>query len=380
MGGTPETYYEILGIPGDAPDREIRRAYRSLARSLHPDICREAGAEDRFKRINEAYRVLSNPVERRRYDLMGHKRYLLFPGGSGNPPAACGTPDTRGSGDVFNLFFSEKAWGSERIFRPRSCTDILVRTAVTFGEAIHGCEKMIEVPHAFRCTSCGGTGSGTRKVSTCPGCAGTGSGGRGAGGDRIDLDPVPCRECGGRGRIPEEPCTLCDGWGVIRATRKVPVRIPPGIDSGMRIRKEGLGEGGDTGIPKGDLYVEVMVLPHERFVRKGEDLEVTLPISPARAVLGTTADVETFDGRVLRVEIPPGVQHDMTVRVAREGVRLQDRCGDLVVRIRVTTPEKTTAGERDLYRRLIRIEEERERGRNRGLIPRYLSKIRKGRN
>jgi molecular chaperone DnaJ len=148
----------------------------------------------------------------------------------------------------------------------------------------------------------------------------------------------------------------------------------------MRIRKEGLGEGSDTGIPKGDLYVEVMVLPHKRFARKGEDLEIPLPISPARAVLGTTADVETFDGRVLRVEIPPGVQHDGTVRVAGEGVRIRDRCGDLVVRIRITTPEKTTAGERDLYRRLIRIEEERELGRNRGLISKYLSKIRKGGN
>jgi molecular chaperone DnaJ len=378
MEGMPETYYEILGIARDASDREIKHAYRTLARILHPDICREAGAEDRFKRINEAYRVLSNPVERSRYDSMGHDKYLLFPGGYRDSPRFHATTDTGDFGDVFDLFFLEKAWGSSRVFRPRSLSDILVRTEVTLGEAIRGCEKVIEVPRTIRCASCGGTGSRTQKVHTCQGCGGTGSRGSGMGGNRIDLDLVPCRDCGGRGWIPEEPCTLCEGWGVIRATRMLPIRIPPGIDSGMRIRKEGLGEGGDTGIPKGDLYVEVQVLPHERLVRKGDDLEIPLPISPARAVLGTTADVEILDGKVLRVEIPPGVQHDGTIRVAGEGVRMRDRCGDLVVRIRITTPEETTAEERDLYRRLVRIEAERELRGKKGPITGYLSKIRRG--
>jgi molecular chaperone DnaJ len=156
----------------------------------------------------------------------------------------------------------------------------------------------------------------------------------------------------------------------------VTVRLPPGIDSGMRIRKEGLGKGRDPEIPEGDLYVEVMILPHGRFTRKGDDLEIPVHISPPRAALGTAVDVETLDGRLIRVEIPPGLQHDATVRVRGEGVKMRDRCGDLVVRVRIDTPEKTTAEERDLYRRLLRIEEGRERMKKRGLIARYFSKIR----
>jgi molecular chaperone DnaJ len=154
------------------------------------------------------------------------------------------------------------------------------------------------------------------------------------------------------------------------------VYIPPGIDTGMRIRKKGLGESRDQEIPDGDLYVEVTILPHPRFTRKGDDLEIGIHISPARATLGSISDVETIDGRVIRVEIPPGIQHDAAVRVVGEGVKMRDRSGDLVVRVKIDTPEKTTAEERHLYQRLLRIEEGREATKKKGLISRYFAKIR----
>jgi molecular chaperone DnaJ len=155
----------------------------------------------------------------------------------------------------------------------------------------------------------------------------------------------------------------------------VTVRIPPGIDSGMRIRKEGLGESRDQEIPSGDLYVEVTILPHPRFSRKGDDLEIALHISPARAALGSVSEAETIDGRVIRVEIPPGTQHDAAVRVRGEGVKMRDRSGDLIARVKIDTPGKTTAEERDLYRKLLQIEERKEAMKKKGLISRYVEKM-----
>ena len=376
MQGLAETYYEILGVSRDASDREIKHAYRILARQLHPDICREPGAEDRFKRINEAYRVLSNHEERGRYDAMGHDRYRRSPAGSRDFPFSHTPSEFQGFGDIFDLFFSEKSWGSGRDFRPRSVSDILVRIQITLEEAILGSEKVIEVPYAFRCDACGGTGSTTGKVHPCPRCGGSGRDSRGASGDFIYPGSSPCEECGGKGRVPEVPCTPCGGWGATQVLRRVAVHVPPGIDSGMRIRKEGLGESVDHEIPSGDLYVEVTILPHPRFTRQGDDLEIAIHISPARAALGSISEVETIDGRMIRVEIPPGIQHDAAVRVGGEGVKMRDRSGDLVVRVKIDIPGKTTAEERDLYQRLLRIEEGREEMRKKGLISRYFARMR----
>jgi molecular chaperone DnaJ len=373
-----ETYYEILGVSKAASDREIKQAYRILARKIHPDICREPGAEDRFKAINEAYRVLSSHEERGRYDAMGHDRYRRFLAGSRDFPGSHAPSEFRGFSDIFDLFFSEKDWGSGNDFRPRSASDILIRIPITLEEALLGCEKVIEVPYASRCTTCEGTGSTNRKVRGCPRCGGRGEeSGAGSGGP-FDPGSPPCRDCGGKGRIPEAPCSLCGGWGVTQVVRGVMVYIPPGIDTGMRIRKKGLGESRDQEIPDGDLYVEVTILPHPRFTRKGDDLEIGIHISPARATLGSISDVETIDGRVIRVEIPPGIQHDAAVRVVGEGVKMRDRSGDLVVRVKIDTPEKTTAEERHLYQRLLRIEEGREATKKKGLISRYFEKMKDG--
>jgi molecular chaperone DnaJ len=372
MPGVPETYYEILGVPRNATVREIKHAYRLLARAHHPDVSREAGAEDRFKRINEAYRVLSNPEERGRYDSLGHERYRRSLAGIRDFPGRHPASGFPGFEDVFDLFFSERSWGPAGTFRPKGVSDILARVEVSLGEAILGGEKEIEVPYAVRCAPCGGTGSTTRKVSPCPKCGGGGWAGPVAGRAAGPGSPA-CAECGGKGRIPEYPCTECGGWGATQHTRRVTVRIPPGIDSGMRIRKEGLGDERDPEIPGGDLYVEVAVLPHERFTRKGDDLETLIRISPARAVLGSEVEIATIDGRAIRVEIPPGVQHGATVRIGGGGVKSRDRCGDMVVRIQVETPGTIPARERDLYRRIARLEEEREGKRGKGILSRYFS-------
>jgi len=372
----PETYYEILGVPGDASDREIKEAYLQLAKRLHPDVCSEDRAGDRFREVNEAYRVLSDPGERGRYDALGHENYLLYrEGHHGTPPP--GASPFPGFGDAFDFFSPEKSWGSPRAFRPRADSDILVRLPVTLEEAVLGAEKEVGVPHAYRCPACGGTGSAMGgPARPCPRCGGTGREGAVAPRQPVETGSPPCRECGGRGRIPQPPCGRCDGWGVIRETRRIPVRIPAGIESGMRIRREGLGDGKEDGIPKGDLYIEVTVLPHERFTRKGDDLEMPFGLSPARAALGSAAEVVTIRRNTVRVDIPAGVRHDAVVRVPGEGVKTRDRCGDLVLRIRIEPPQGITAEEQDLYRRILRIEERRD-GMKQGMLERYISKIRR---
>jgi molecular chaperone DnaJ len=377
MEGVPGTYYEILGVPRDASDREIKNAYRVLARRLHPDICRESGAEERFKEINEAYRVLSDPGERGRYDALGHEMYRRSPAGFGDPSGQGGIMDFRGFGDAFDLFFSGKAWGDAASFRPRSPSDILIRMEITLEEAVLGTERVVEVPYATRCGSCRGTGSITGKVRVCPRCGGRGGEGlEAASVGFIGPGSPPCRECGGKGKIPDEPCITCGGWGATQETRRVTVHTPPGIDTGMRIRKEGLGKEVDPGIPRGDLYIEVTILPHGRFTRKGDDLEIPVHISPARAALGSVTKIGTIGGKVLRVEIPPGIQHGAPVRVKGGGVKTRERCGDLILRIWIVSPEKITAEERNLYRQLLRIEDRKEEPGKGGVISRYLSKIR----
>ncbi|HMA04974.1 MAG TPA: J domain-containing protein [Methanomicrobiales archaeon] len=375
LEGVPGTYYEILGVARGASDREIKQAYRALAMRFHPDICHEEEAGDRFRRIHEAYRVLSDPGERNRYDSLGHEDYTRYAGGSPPPWGSRHTGGFQGFGDAFDSFFRGKSWGPSAEFRPRSPSDILVKVPVTLAEAIRGCEREIEVPYTTRCVSCAGTGSAGGDVRQCPGCGGTGRQGWKEAGGFPDPTSPPCGVCGGKGRVPESPCGECGGWGATQATRRVKVRVPAGIDTGMRILIPGLGEEGDHEVPGGDLYVEATVLPHDMFTRRGNDLETMVHVSPAGAVMGSPVELETLDGRMIRVEIPSGTQHDGTVRIQGEGMRISGRAGDLVVRVRIRLPEKATARERRLYGRLLRIEKEQADAKT-GLVVRYLSKVR----
>jgi len=165
-----------------------------------------------------------------------------------------------------------------------------------------------------------------------------------------------CTACGGRGKIPESRCKACGGTGHRRARQTVKVRIPPGVDTGMRLRMEGYGDAGEYGAPAGDLYIEITVAPHRAFTRRGDDLETTVDITPAQATLGSEVEVRTIDGRTVVLDIPAGVQHNTGLKIPGEGVRWQTKPGDMLVRVHIVTPERLTEEERELYRRLLELE------------------------
>ena len=361
----PSDYYQVLGVPRNAGEKEIRKAYRSLAHKYHPDVCKEPGAEERFKEINQAYSVLSDPDRKAQYDQMGHDTYTSASrgsytgGGFGGGPYGGFQADFSGFGDIFDTFFGGGPFGGfQRTSQgPRTGSDLLMRLQVPLEEAVAGTDREIEVSHSEPCPSCKGSGSETGKVVNCPRCGGTGQlrqMSSTAFGQFVRM--TTCPECSGRGRTPEKRCPSCRGTGHTRANRKVRVHIPAGIESGMRLRMEGYGEAGEYGAPSGDLFIEVSVLPHDRFTRDGDDLETAVHISPAQAAIGSAAEVETIDHRKIEVHIPPGTQQNAVVRVQGEGVKRKGRHGDLRVRVKVAVPKHLTDEERELYHRLLELE------------------------
>lgn len=351
-------YYERLGIPRTADEKEIRKAYRNLARQYHPDVCKEPGAEERFKEINEAYATLSDAGKRAQYDRMGHETFTHASKGS---YAGAGgfeggfSSDFSGFGDIFDAFFGGARGQGPR--GPQRGADLLMRIQIPLEEAVSGAEREVEVRHTEPCAACDGTGSETRKVVACTQCGGTGQIRQAAQslfGQVVRMSTCP--RCGGRGRMPEKPCGTCGGRGTERVRRTVKVRIPAGIEHGMRLRVEGYGEAGDHGAPNGDLYIEIHVLPHERFARIGDNLETVVEVSPAQAVLGSTVEVATIDGRTVELKVPSGVQHGTALRIPGEGVRRRGRPGDMLVRVRIVVPRRVSDEERGLYAQLLEHE------------------------
>jgi molecular chaperone DnaJ len=354
-------YYDILGISRNAEDGEIKKAYRNLARKYHPDVCKEPGAEDKFKQINEAYSVLSDAQKRVQYDNMGHETFTnaskgSYTGGGGFGGGGFYT-DFSGFGDIFDFF-----GGGYRRAGPRVGADLLTHLNITLEDAVAGTDRDIDVMHTEPCPACAGSGSETKKQNTCPRCGGTGQmrqASHSVFGQFIRM--TTCTQCGGRGKIPERQCTKCRGSGHTRATRKVTIHIPPGIDSGMRMRMEGYGEAGEYGALSGDLYIEIHVQPHERFRRDGDNLEISVEISPAQAVLGTTIEIETIDKRHIELKIPSGIQYNTALRVSGEGVKRRGHPGDLLVRVKIVTPKQVSGDEKELYGKILEFE-----GRGRG--------------
>ncbi|MFY9132947.1 MAG: molecular chaperone DnaJ [Candidatus Methanoculleus thermohydrogenotrophicum] len=357
----PDSYYEILGVSRNADDKEIKKAYRNLARKYHPDVCKEPGAEERFKKINEAYSVLSDPQKRAQYDRMGHEAYSNASRGSytgGGGFSGGFSADFSGFGDIFETFFGGGFGGGTRQRAgPRPGADLLMKMEVTLEEAVFGAEKEISLDHIEPCPACDGSGSETRKFTTCPTCGGSGQmrqASQSIFGSFVRMST--CTACGGRGKVPESPCKTCGGSGHRRARQTVKVKIPPGVDTGMRLRMEGYGDAGEYGAPSGDLYIEISVAPHEKFTRRGDDLETTVDITPAQAALGSRVEVQTIDGRTVVLDIPAGVQHNTGLRIPGEGVRWQTKPGDMLVRVRIVVPTRLTDEERELYGRLLEIE------------------------
>lgn len=333
-------HYEVLGVSREATLDEIKKAYRRLARELHPDVNPGEEASERFKLVTHAYDVLSNPDERRKYDMGGDSGF----GGAGN---------FGGFGDIFETFFGSA--GGSRGGRPRSRRergqDALVRVTLQLGDVVFGAHRDIEVDTAVLCETCQGSccQAGTQPV-TCDICQGTGHVQRQV---RSLLGNVvtnqPCGSCQGYGTTIPYPCATCQGQGRVRSRRSVSLDIPAGVETGLRLQLPGSGEVGPAGGPHGDLYIEVTVAPHETFSREGDDLLATLEVSMPDAILGTTTTIESLDGPV-ELEVRAGVQGGDVLTIKGRGItplRGTTR-GDLRVGVHVVTPTRLDAKERAL--------------------------------
>ena len=348
-------YYETLGIQRNADEKEVKKAYRNLARKYHPDVCKEPGAEEKFKKINEAYSVLSDEQKKGQYDNMGHETFTNASKGSytgGGHGGGGFSSDFSGFGDIFDFF-----GGGQRRSGPQPGADLLMRIQIRLEDAVSGMDREIEVMHTEPCTACSGSGSETKRLNTCPRCGGTGQmrqTANSAFGQFVRM--TPCTQCGGKGKIPEKVCKTCRGSGHTRVKRKVSVHIPAGLDNGMRLRMEGYGEAGDYGAANGDLFIEVYVQSHDRFVRTGDNLETTIEISPAQAALGTSVEIETIDKRHIDLKVPAGIQYNSALKLGGEGVKRRGHPGDLLVRVKIVTPKSMSGEQRDLYQKLADLE------------------------
>ena len=350
-------YYDTLGVPRSADEKEIKKAYRNLARKYHPDVCKEPGAEEKFKQINEAYSVLSDDQKKAQYDNMGHETFTnaskgSYSGGSGYSGGGF-SADFSGFGDIFDFF----GGGGQRRSGPQPGADLLMRIQIRLEDAVSGTDREIEVMHSEPCTSCSGSGSETKKLNVCPRCGGSGQMRQATNspfGQFVRM--MTCNQCGGKGKIPEKVCRECHGTGHSRVKRKVAVHIPAGIDNGMRLRMDGYGEAGDYGAANGDLFLEVYVQSHDRFVRTGDNLETMIEISPVQAVLGTQVDIETLDKRHIDLKVPAGIQYNTALKIAGEGIKRRGRPGDLLVRVKIITPRNISTEQKDLYQKLVELE------------------------
>lgn len=352
-------YYATLNIPRNASEKEIKKAYRTLARKYHPDVCKEPDAEERFKKINEAYSVLSDSQKRAQYDQMGHDTYTSASRGSyaGTGGFSGFNADFSGFGDIFDTFFGGGFGGAQQRRGPQPGADLLMKIQIALQDAVFGTERDVGIMHTEACPDCKGSGSATGNLRACPNCGGSGQ-------MRQTVQSIfgqvvrmsTCSRCGGRGKVPDEECRSCKGTGHTRVKRTVTVHIPPGIDTGMRLRMEGYGEAGDYGAPNGDLFIEVVVLPHKRFVRHGDHLETMVDISPAQAAVGSSVEIETIDGRHVELKVPAGVQPNTLLRIPGGGVRRRGKPGDLHVRVKVVIPKHLSDEEREAYSSLLSIE------------------------
>ncbi len=355
MGG--KNYYDILNVPRNADQSEIKRAYRTLTKKYHPDISKEEDAEEKFKEINEAYSVLSDQQKRAQYDQFGHESYTNASKGSYQGGAGYGggfNADFGGFGDIFDSFFGG---GRSSRHGPQPGADLLMRMQVTLKDVVFGVERDIEVMHNEPCSNCDGTGSENKKTKVCPRCGGSGQERRANNtpfGQFVSM--TTCSMCGGSGRLPEERCHVCNGSGHERVKRTITVNIPAGIDSGMRLRMEGYGEAGDPSASNGDLFIEIQVIPDKKFTRVGDNLEMTIEVSPAQAAIGTRVIIKTIDDREVELKVPAGVQYNTALKIPGEGVRRRGRPGDLLVRTKIIIPKHLSGEEKDLYNKILDIE------------------------
>ncbi|UUX94204.1 molecular chaperone DnaJ [Aquabacterium sp. J223] len=348
-------YYEVLGVAKNASDEDIKKAYRKLAMKYHPD--RNQGekakeAEDKFKEAKEAYEMLSEPQKRAAYDQFGHAGVDPNMGGAGFR----GGPENFGGfaeafGDIFGDIFGGAGGqrrGGQQVYRG---SDLSYTMEITLEEAALGKDSQIRIPTWDTCETCHGTGAkpGTQP-KTCSTCNGAGAVHMRQGFFSIQQT---CPNCHGSGKIIPEPCTTCNGQGRLKRQKTLEVKIPAGINEGMRIRSAGNGEPGSNGGPPGDLFIEIRIKPHEVFERDGDDLHCTVPVGLTTVALGGPIQVPTLGGSA-EIELPEGTQHGKTFRLRGKGIKglRSSYPGDLYVHVAVETPIKLTEHQRKLLKEL----------------------------
>jgi len=375
MATTTKTdYYELLGVSRKASVKDIRAAYRKLARKYHPDLNPgDKSAEEKFKQIQEAYEVLSDPKKRQMYDQFG----FSAPGAGGAPGAGAaygggvspedirfdfggfdfgGAPGTGGTSfrDLFSQFFrgATAAHAPER----EQGSDLEYQIDITFAEAMHGTVKKLSFTRLDVCNVCHGSGVAPGEEKVCPTCNGSGQVTQVSGKMRFQ---ITCSRCGGTGRL-RNVCRNCGGEGRVQRVETLDVRIPPGAQTGSRVRVAGHGNAGTGGAPPGDLYIITNVQPHPFFERRGDDLYTVVPITVSEASLGAKVDVPTIDGRA-QVRIPPGTNSGKRLRLREKGApsaRHSGKRGDQIIEVQVVVPKPEDERVRNLLRELSKLDQE----------------------
>ena len=349
-------YYEVLGVAKNASDDDIKKAYRKLAMKFHPDRNQGDGAkkaEESFKEVKEAYEMLSDSQKRTAYDQYGHAGVDASMGGArggAGPEGFGGFAEAFGDifGDIFGGAGARRGGAAQQVYRGN---DLNYAMEISLEEAAHGKETQIRIPTWDTCDTCKGSGAkpGT-SPKTCSTCNGNGTVHMRQGFFSIQQT---CPQCKGSGRIIPEPCVTCNGMGKIKRQKTLEVKIPAGINEGMRIRSAGNGEPGTNGGPAGDLYIEIRIKGHDIFERDGDDLHCTVPVSMTAAALGGAVEVPTL-GSKAEIELPEGTQHGKTFRLRGKGIKgiRSSYPGDLYCHITVETPVKMTEHQRKLMREL----------------------------
>ncbi len=346
-------YYEVLGLAKNAAEDEIKKAYRKLAMKHHPDRNQGDGAkksEEHFKEVKEAYEMLSDPPKRAAYDQYGHAGVDPNMGGRGGA-GGMGGGFAEAFGDIFGDIFNsggQRRGGGQQVFRG---SDLSYAMEITLEEAAAGKETQIRIPSWESCETCHGSGAkpGT-SPKVCTTCNGAGTVHMRQGFFSIQQT---CPHCHGSGKIIPEPCLTCSGQGKLKKNKTLEVKIPPGINEGMRIRSTGNGEPGTNGGPAGDLYIEIRIKAHEIFERDGDDLHCTVPVALTSAALGGSIEVPTLGGKA-EIDLPEGTQHGKTFRLRGKGIKgvRASYPGDLYCHVSVETPIKLTEHQRKLLKEL----------------------------
>jgi len=369
-----EDYYKTLNIGRNASSDEVRKAYRRLARKYHPDLNPgQKAAEDRFKQVQEAYDVLSDPKKRDMYDHFGFYSPTGFQPGSGERPVPGAHPGgfgfagfdfsdlfgagkpSAGAGGFSEMFSNMFQRGRSRERGSEAGSDLEYAVQIGFWEAIHGTQARLNIQRYDGCRACGGSGSAGSGLVECQQCAGSGQVSQAAGAMRFQLT---CPQCQGRGRLPNA-CASCGGEGRALRQDSVEVRIPSGAENGSRLRVAGKGNAGAHGAPTGDLYITTRVEEHPLFKRQGNDVLIQVPVTVAEAALGAKIEVPTIDGKAL-LKIPPGAESGKKLRLREKGVlnRRTNLRGDQYVEIRIVVPRPADERSREILKEFARLNPE----------------------